>query len=245
MKPLARAAVSATLLAGCAGGSPGSASPALPYIVDTVATGLNLPWSLAFLPGGDMLVTEKYGGIRRLRHGAAADSLEGVPRAYRSEDSGLLDIAADPEFERNRLVYISFAEGDSGANHTALFRARLEDNRLVDGRVVFRALPAKQGPNHPGSRIAFLPDGTLLLSIGEGYHFRDRAQDLGSALGKIVRLDREGRPAGGNPFLGRAEARRRSTATGTGTPRGCWWTRATGRYGSTNTGPRGATRSTG
>jgi glucose/arabinose dehydrogenase len=177
------------------------------FVVDTVATGLQTPWSLAFLPGGGMLVTEKYGGIRQIRDGALLPQpLEGVPEAFKSEDSGLLDLALDPGFERTGLVFLSFSEGVADANHTALYRARLDGGRLVDGRVIFRATPDKKGPGHPGSRIAFLADSTLLLTVGEGYDYREQAQDLGSALGKVIRLDREGRPPADNPFVGREDA---------------------------------------
>ncbi|HEU5039487.1 MAG TPA: PQQ-dependent sugar dehydrogenase, partial [Gemmatimonadales bacterium] len=184
-------------------GTPGSRV----YRVDTVATGLNAPWSLAFLPGGDMLVSEKYGGIRRVRAGALSRPLEGTPAALQSEDSGLLDLAVDPRFAENRFVYLAFTEGSAEANHTALFRARLDGDRLVDGRVIYRAGPDKRAPNHPGGRLAFLPDETLLLTIGDGYDYRGQARELGSALGKVVRLDRDGRPARDNPFTGRADAR--------------------------------------
>jgi glucose/arabinose dehydrogenase len=133
--------------------------------------------------------------------------VQGTPAAFQHEDSGLLDVALDPRFDDNHLVYLSFSEGDSSANHTALFRARLDGNRLEEGRIIFRASPDKVGAGHPGSRIVFLPDETLLLSIGEGFDFREQAQQLGSDLGKIVRLDREGRPPADNPLADSTGAR--------------------------------------
>ena len=226
---LQRAAVGAALMCGCAGSPPSGAAPTpaeptsalAPYVVDTVATGLQNPWSLALLPDGGMLVTEKYGGLRRYPKDARTGQLvDGTPKALQREDSGLLDVVLDPRFGENGLVYLSYAEGDSAANHTALFRGRLEGNRLVDGRVVFRAAPDKVGANHPGSRIAFLPDETLLLTIGEGYEFREQAQRLESDLGKIVRLDREGRPPADNPLADTAGARPEIYSYGHRNPQG-------------------------
>jgi glucose/arabinose dehydrogenase len=168
-----------------------------------------------------MLVTEKYGGLRRYsKRAATGQIMEGTPQAFRREDSGLLDVALDPRFGENRLVYLSFSEGDSAANHTALFRARLEGGRLADGRVIFRASPDKPGAGHPGGRIVFLPDETLLLTIGEGYDFREQAQQLGSDLGKIVRLDRDGRPPTDNPLADSTGARPELYSFGHRNPQG-------------------------
>jgi aldose sugar dehydrogenase len=132
MRPLAFAALSVTLAIGCSAGSSvnhtpapaGRASSGPRYVVDTVATGLKNPWSLAFLPDGGMIVTEKYGGIRHYRKGSREyRELEGAPPSLQKADGGLLDLALDPRFSENRLVYLSFMDRDSGANHTALFRA--------------------------------------------------------------------------------------------------------------------------
>ena len=210
------------------------------YVVDTLAAGLQVPWSLALLPGGSILVAEKYGGVRLWRDGALLPRpLGGVPRALQSEDSGLLDLALDPRFEENRLVYLSFAEGTAEANRTALFRGRLDGDSLVEGQVIFRAAPDKRGPAHPGSRIAFLPDETLLLTVGEGYDFREQAQDVGSALGKVVRLDRGGRPPADNPFVGRPGARAEIYSYGHRNPQGLVVDPRDGAVWAHEHGPRG------
>ncbi len=209
------------------------------YLVDTLAAGLEAPWSLALVPGGAILIAEKYGGVRLWRDGALLPGrLAGVPPALQSEDSGLLDLALDPRFEGNRLVYLSFAEGTAEANRTALFRGRLEGDSLAEGRVIFRAGPDKRGPAHPGSRIAFLPDGTVLLTIGEGYDFKEQAQDLSSALGKVVRLDRDGRPPADNPFVGRPDARA-EIYSGHRNPQGLLVDPRDGAVWSHEHGPRG------
>ena len=219
--------------------SPAAAPAALAYGVDTVATGLVSPWSLAFLPDGGMLVTEKHGSLRRFARGAASGRVvAGTPRAFQKEDSGLHDVVLDPKFAENGLVYLAFVEGDSAANHIALFRGRLDGDRLVDGRVIFRARPDKQGVGHPGGRLVFLPDETLLLTIGDGYDFRDQAQQLGSDLGKIVRLDREGRPAA-NPLADSAGARPELYSYGHRNPQGLLVDPRDGSVWEHEHGPRG------
>ncbi|MGN6392444.1 MAG: PQQ-dependent sugar dehydrogenase [Gemmatimonadales bacterium] len=216
------------------------ADGAAAYVVDTLATGLRNPWSLAFLPDGGMLVTEKFGGLRAYpKGGGTGRTIEGTPAAYRSRDSGLLEIVTDPGFATDSVVYLSFVEGDSAANRTALFRARLDGDRLRDGRVIFRATPDKPGPLHPGGRIAFLPDRTLLLTIGEGFDRRDDAQNLGSDLGKIVRLDRDGRPAQGNPLARSAGARPEIYTYGHRNPQGLLIDPRDGAIWEHEHGPRG------
>jgi glucose/arabinose dehydrogenase len=175
--------------------------------VDVVAEGLRHPWGLAFLPSGDMLVAERNGGVRLVRSGGSVQAVEGGPRNVLQEgQSGLLDVALDPRFAENGLAYISFVEGTTAANRTAIFRARFDRGALKEGRVIFRARPDKAGAVHPSGRMLFLPDETLLLAVGEGFEYREQAQDLRSHLGKVLRLDREGRPPKDNPFVGRANA---------------------------------------
>lgn len=188
--------------------TPAAALPQIPPPkVETriLATGLNHPWSLAFLPGGDLLITEKHGAVRRFRSGGLDPApVAGGPVAYQAEDSGLLDIVLDPDFAARPFVYIAFAQGTQAANRTAVWKARWDGQALRDGRVIFRVSTDKRDPGHPGGRLLFLPDKTLLLTVGDGYDYADKAQDLGSHLGKVLRLDREGRPPPDNPFAGRA-----------------------------------------
>src|SRR4030095_10804220 len=184
------------------------ASASVDKVVDGAAslarlvTGLSRPWSLAFTPDGDILVTEKYRGLRVVRDGKLMpDPLGGgPPGVFAKSDSGLLDIVLDPDFTSNRVIFLSFAEGEETANRTAIWRARYEGDRLLDGRVIFRAVPDKAGPSHPGGRMLFLTDGTLLLTIGDGFDYKTAAQDLGSDLGKLVRLTRAGTTPDANPL---------------------------------------------
>jgi glucose/arabinose dehydrogenase len=141
--------------------------------LERLVHGLERPWSLAFTPDGEILLTEKYRGLRVVRDGELSpEPLAGGPTGVLAKaDSGLLDVALDPDFARNRIVFLSFAEGEESANRTAVWRGRYEDGRLLDGRVIFRAQPDKKGPGHPGGRLAFLPDGTLLLTVGDGFDY--------------------------------------------------------------------------
>jgi glucose/arabinose dehydrogenase len=203
--------------------------------------GLQHPWCVAFLPGGDLLVTEKRRGLRLVRGGELqpAPVAGGPPGVFMKEDSGLLDVALDPDFATNRLVYLSFAEGDERANRTAIWRARYADGRLEDGRVLFRTKPDKAGSSHPGGRLLFLPDGTLLLTVGDGFEYKAAAQDLGSHLGKILRLTREGEAPADNPFVGRGGALPEIWTYGHRNPQGLALDAATGTVWSHEHGPRG------
>ena len=209
--------------------------------LERMVSGLQRPWSLAFTPEGDVLVTEKYRGLRVIRGGKLLPEplAGGPPGVFAKADSGLLDIALDPDFATNRLLYLSFAEGEEKANRTAIWRARYEDGGLVDGRVIFRAAPDKAGPGHPGGRMTFLPDGTLLLTVGDGFDYKAAAQDLGSHLGKILRLTRDGAAPADNPFIGRAEARPEIWSYGHRNPQGLARDPVTGDIWEHEHGPRG------
>jgi aldose sugar dehydrogenase len=173
--------------------------------LSVVARGLRFPWSLAFLPDAAILVTERHSGLRLIRSGRPPSALlaGGPPNVLAQADSGYLDVTLDPDFASNSFIYLAFAEGTEASNRTAIWKARLAGDRLVDGRVIFRVNVAKRGPAHPGGRLLFLPDKTLLLSVGDGFDYRDAAQDMASHLGKLLRLTRDGGVAPGNPFIGR------------------------------------------
>jgi glucose/arabinose dehydrogenase len=171
------------------------------YRIETWVDGLDQPWSLAFLPGGGALVTELRGTLRRIdADGAAGAPLANVPPVYFAAQGGLLDVVPDPRFTDNRLIYLSFAEGTVDDNGTAVARARLGADGLEDVAVIFRNYSRKDTPVHYGGRLAFLPDGSLLLTTGDGFDYREAAQDLSSGLGKVLRMTPDGGPAPGNPF---------------------------------------------
>ncbi len=209
--------------------------------IERVSGELRWPWSMAFLPDGSTLVVEKYDGIRRLEaNGTRGALLLGLPEnVLRKEDSGYLDIALDPDFAKNGHVYLAFAEGDESANRTAIWKARWDGSRFNGGRVIFRTTVAKKGPSHPGGRILFMPDQTLLLSVGDGYDYRNAAQDLGSHLGKLLRVDREGRAPADNPFFTTAGALPEIWSSGHRNIQGLTRDPATGLIWAHEHGPRG------
>ncbi|XSG81042.1 MAG: PQQ-dependent sugar dehydrogenase [Methyloligella sp. ZOD6] len=181
-------------------------SKAGPISVETIAE-LDSPWGFAFLPGGEILVTEKGGTLRQVsKDGTVSDPIEGVPEVWANGQGGLLDVALDPDFEENKLVYLTYSEpGEDGKAGTAAARGTLADGKLEDVEVIFRQKPKVEGPNHFGSRLVFAPDGKLFITLGERFKF-DPAQDLKSHLGKIVRINPDGSVPEDNPFVGDDEA---------------------------------------
>ena len=177
--------------------------------LETVARGLEHPWSLAFLPDGRMLVTERPGRLRLVTpEGSVSSPVPGVPPVAAAGQGGLLDVALDPGFASNGTLYLAFAEsGDGGTAGTAVARARLTPSGLADLRVIYRQQPKVRGTNHFGARIVPERDGTLFVTQGERYAYRDQAQDLASLLGKIVRIAPDGAIPPDNPFVGRPGAR--------------------------------------
>lgn len=179
--------------------------------VETVAKGLAKPWGLAFLPDGSMLVTEKAG---RLRHvaadGTVSEPISGVPEVDAGGQGGLLDVTVHPDFAENRLVAISYSEPGPGGNSTAAAFATLSDDmsRLEDLKVVFSQKPKVESRGHFGSRVVFDGEGHVYITTGERMtdKFRVQAQDLGSHLGKIIRLNEDGSVPDDNPFAGQADA---------------------------------------
>ncbi len=171
------------------------------YTIAVIAQPLNHPWSLAFLPQGRLLVTERVGHLRIIAEGKVSDPVSGVPAVFAKSQGGLFDVVLHPEYATNGWVYISYAHGNDDANATRLARGKLEGNSLVDVEVLFTASPWKNTPVHYGGRMAFLPDNTLLLGIGDGFDFREQAQRNDSHLGTIVRLNDDGSIPADNPFV--------------------------------------------
>ena len=195
--------VSATFLAALLCPTTLEAQEIADYQIETVAAGLDKPYALAFLPNGDVLVTEKANRLRIIRDGVLLpDPVPGIPEVLvHGHYNGLLDIALHPRFAENRFVYLSSTYGSKVANATRVVRATYHNGKLNNASEIFIALPMKDTLNHPGAHLAFLNDESLLITIGDGFEYREKAQDLNSLLGKVVRVTDEGKIPQTNPFL--------------------------------------------
>jgi len=173
------------------------------YKVTEVAKGLDHPYSLAFLPDGSILVTERAGRLRIIKNGQLQPRpIPGVPPVHLGSQAGLFDVVLHPKFAENNVLYLTYAAGTNAANATRVARARFDGTALQDVKVIFQATPDKDTNNHYGGRMAFLGDSTFALTIGDGFEYREQAQNLNSDLGKIVRLNDDGSVPQDNPFMG-------------------------------------------
>jgi glucose/arabinose dehydrogenase len=208
--------------------------------VQQLAKGLDHPWGLAFLPDGRMLVTERSGNLRVVdRDGKASEPLKGVPKVVAAGQGGLLDVTLDPKFTDNKAVYIAYSEpGDGNTAGTAVARATLGDGALDHVQVIFRQYPKVEGGNHFGGRLAFAPDGTLFVTLGERFTFQP-AQDLATHLGKIVRINADGSVPPDNPFVGQEGALPEIWSYGHRNPQGIAFNPVTGKLWETEFGPLG------
>ena len=161
------------------------------FTVTTLAQNLSNPWSVAELPDGRFLITEKSGRLL-LIDGNERSELSGVPTVYDKGQGGLLDVVPAPDFQTSREIYLSYAHGTPQENGTALLRANLGETGLIDPVVIFEASPLKSAHSHYGGRIVFMPEGDLVLTLGDGFHLREEAQNRKSNLGKVMRMNRDG-----------------------------------------------------
>ncbi|VVO61922.1 Aldose sugar dehydrogenase YliI [Pseudomonas fluorescens] len=193
--------------------------------VTPIVTGLEHPWALAFLPDRkDMLVTERPGNLRLVTaDGKLSAPLNGVPKVWVKGQGGLLDVALSPDFKQDRMVYLSYAEGDDQGDKagTAVGRGRLSDDMtaLKDFQVILRQEPKLSVGNHFGSRLVFDRDGYLFVTLGEN-NDRPTAQDLDKLQGKVVRIYPDGTVPKDNPFVGQANVRPEIWSYGQRNPQG-------------------------
>jgi glucose/arabinose dehydrogenase len=201
------------------------------------------PWAMAFLPDGRLLITEKKGALKLYAIGAQAHEVRGVPRVAYAGQGGLGDVALDPDFARNRLVYLSYAEaGEAGARGAAVARGELVFGQggggtLLNLSVIWRQVPKVTGGGHYGHRILFGSDGRLWISSGERQKF-DPAQQMSSNLGKILRLNPDGSAPADNPFADRDGVARQVWTLGHRNPLGIAFD-PQGRLWNCEMGPKG------
>ena len=172
------------------------------FRLETVAKGLEHPWSLAFLPDGSMLITERAGRLRSLRNGVLEpEPIKGVPELVVSGQGGLLDVLLHPKFEENRTLFLSYAHRTDSGMTTRVARAELEQDRLTNVEVIFEAQPRSSKSRHFAGRMAFDSNGYLYVAVGDRGE-KDRAQDTADDAGGVHRITVDGEPAPGNPGLG-------------------------------------------
>jgi aldose sugar dehydrogenase len=174
--------------------------------VETVASGLEHPWGMAFLPGGELLVTERPGRLRVvLPDGRLSQPVGGVPAVAAAGQGGMLDVAIDPDFASNSLVYFSFAEAREGGAGLSVARGRLDlaRNGLGDVEIIFRQQPAVGGGRHFGSRVVFANDGTLFVTAGDRGDHSDQSQNPQNHIGAVMRINPDGSIPQDNPGVGR------------------------------------------
>ncbi len=215
----------------------------------TVLEGLERPWSMAWLPDGAMLITERPGRLRIVRNQTLdPNPIAGVPEVFAVNQGGLMDVSVHPNFQKNRLVYFTYSHGNSQANRTRVARATFDGSTLKNWRVIFEVSQTKPGGQHFGSRILWLPDNTMLVAIGDGGNpptqldgdlIRKQAQNLNSHLGKVVRLNDDGSIPKNNPFVGSDNADATIWSYGHRNIQGITFDSATNRLWSTEHGSRG------
>ena len=168
--------------------------------METIAEGLDTPWSVAELPDGGFLVTERPGSIKHVAPSGEMTAVTGVPEVFAKRQGGLFDVVLHPNFAANNTVFLAYAAGSEDSNRTTVARGVLDGSALTDVAVIFEVSPTKRGGGHFGGRMAFLADGTMLLSVGEGYTLREDAQKTASQLGKLLRMTETGEAPADNPF---------------------------------------------
>lgn len=214
------------------------------YSTTKITEKLNKPWGIDQLPDGRFIISQKGGKMVLVsQSGEISDAIEGIPDVDSKGQGGLLDVTIDPDFETTRLVFWSFSEKVSGGNHTAVASGKLnEDGKKMENvKIIYRALPTYNGDKHYGSRIVFDRNGNLFVCTGERSDLatRPQAQSLNSALGKIIRITKEGKPVEGNPFIERSDAKPEIYSYGHRNPQGLAIHPQTGDLWNSEMGPRG------
>nr|WP_319386113.1 PQQ-dependent sugar dehydrogenase [uncultured Roseibium sp.] len=209
---------------------------------ETVADGLSYPWSVAFLPEGGFLVSERDGLLKYISAEGDQSVVPGTPEVFAQGQGGLLDVVLSPDFATDRTIFMSFSQGSPEGAGTSLYRAMLAEDgdgyRLQDGKTIFRANNRAYGGRHFGSRLAFAPDGSLFMTLGDRGD-GPRSQDASDHTGSVLRLTPDGQPAKGNPFEGEADHKPEIWSIGHRNPQSAAINPATGILWTVEHGARG------
>ena len=243
MRPIIPLLPLALIVAAC--GGPAETTPVATSDFDVkltpVVTEAEWPWGLAFLPNGDLLFTEKEGGLKFVAGGEGTpSSVTGLPEAFIEGQAGYLGLVLDPDFETNRMVYISYSKGDGAANAAAVIKGRLSDDAsaLQNVEEIFWA-DARDTAYHYGSRLQFANDGTLFVALGEGFSFMKDAQDPTNTHGTIVRINTDGSIPADNPFADGEAGAPAVWSYGHRNVQGLYYDTATDTLYETEHGPKG------
>ena len=213
---------------------------AVNYTLETVVGDLYIPWGMAFLPDGSMLITEKSGALIHFKNGAKT-MVKNPPEVYNRGQGGFLDIALHPDYPRNGWIYFSYAssEGNGNGGNTAVMRAKLQNNTLVEKQLLYKASPNTTRGQHFGSRLEFDNNGYLYFSIGDRGNRNENPQDITRDCGKIYRLKDDGSIPGDNPFVNTPGAKKAIYSYGHRNPQGMVKQPETGQIWVHEHGPRG------
>ncbi len=212
------------------------------FKVDTVVEGLDVPWGLEFLPNGDLLISERGGDLFRFTNDRQKQKITGVPTVKARGQGGLLDLELHPDYEQNDWIYMSYSSpnpNNSDLATTAIMRAKLEGNQLVNQEVIFRAEPESNKRHHYGSKLEFDRDGYLYFSVGDRGNRDRNPQYLDNDCGKIHRINDDGSIPEDNPFVNKAGAQPSIYSYGHRNPQGLCMHPETGRMWSDEHGPKG------
>lgn len=237
MNKILKALITAPLLAATLITLPAAAQPLKPVVV---ARGLVNPWSVSFLPDGRLLVSERPGRLRVVAaDGRLSAPVAGLPPIDAAGQCGLFDVLPDPKFADNGLIYWSYAEAGEGGTGTSVARGRFDGQRVSDVQVLFRQLPKGSNGRHCGGRLVFARDGRLFITLGDRGSRQDDAQVPGNHIGKLVRIEADGRVPADNPFVGRADHRPEIWSLGHRNVQGAALHPETGELWATEHGPQG------
>lgn len=176
------------------------------FTIETVVEGLEHPWSVDFLPDGRMLVTEKPGRLRIIKDGQLSEPVTGLPKIKEKGQGGLLDIALDPDYKNNQIIYLSYSAKGKGGIGTEVVKGKLVGNELKDTQVIFKLSPKTNTGYHFGSRLLFAKDGSLFITLGDRGD-KERAQDINDHAGSLIHINKDGSVPEDNPFVNNPNAK--------------------------------------
>lgn len=243
MRTAASLVTIAALFAACGGTAEQTPTVSSDFQVTLtpVVTEAEWPWGLAILPNGDLLFTEKEGGLKYVTGGEGTPvAVAGLPEAYTEGQAGYLGIALAPDFETSRMIYVSYSKGDDAANAAAVIRGRLsEDGRILENVEEIFWADRRDTAYHYGSRLQFANDGTLFVSLGEGFKYMKDSQSPANTHGTIVRINADGSIPADNPFADGVQGKPAVWSYGHRNVQGLYYDPDTGTLYATEHGPKG------